>query len=239
MWFSGFAPSRCCLSHSAALSLGSYGPPLPGSRPLTSWLQLDEITATAFRPDGKAQGRLTRLGRRLLGDGLLAYVTYSLLFVAVFNSGTNAEQFGRLVLVASQATDPPPAADCAAPRVNGHLMRFIAILTLSVMCLMQWGFPAVGRGMNQLWALVKIIFIFLLIALLINAVVLKGESLQQRQDGWKETHQDTPVYNPGAATLGILFSFQGWENATFVSSLAPREGEELNRVPPQRVGYEQ
>ncbi|RKL10713.1 hypothetical protein BFJ68_g8691 [Fusarium oxysporum] len=42
---------------------------------------------------------LVQLRRKLMGDGLLAYIIYSLMFIVFFNSTTNSLQFGRMILI--------------------------------------------------------------------------------------------------------------------------------------------
>lgn len=183
-------------------------------------------------------------------------------FVGVFNSTPSSLQFAKLVLVAIQAKD---FSDDPTYQINRDLVRFIAVAVLSVICLVQYFSPRAGRRLNNLAAVVKIIFMVLLIVFgglaaskasknsgdwtKKDCVFTNGTSavfpietgccLDGDIDGvLKNTmcfsnYDIDNVIRPGTdhnfakegtgsgawakALLLVLFSFEGWENATFVS----------------------
>jgi amino acid transporter len=152
--------------------------------------------------------------KRLFGDGLLAYVVYAILFVAVFNSGTNAMQIGRMILLAIQA-------DKSGMDVNRDLVRFIGVFALSLLCFLQYFSPTVGRKLNVLWAFVKIIFVIALIGVGGHAAATLSAD---QKTSWSANmlSNDSSSRDWAKALLSVLFSFEGWENATFVRRSRPR-----------------
>jgi amino acid transporter len=119
-------------------------------------------------------------------------------------------QFAKQVLTcaATDAIDTDPKSSD---------LRFIAIVALSVLCLFHYFSSRVGRDLNQVLALIKIIFLV--------AVASAG--------CWQIKHHNRPEYkqNPNrnasssaTAFLYIVFSFSGWQNATYVSTLGSISG---------------
>jgi len=149
--------------------------------------------------------------RNLLGDGLLGYITYSISFVVFFNSGTNCMQVGRMILMCIAA------AEEGTPDVNRDLVRLIGVVVLTAICLLQYFSPGIGRSLNRFLANVKIIF---LVALIIAIAVANAKTVGRGND-WNESYNPTqPKLSPVKAFLAVLFSFEGWENATFVSLMS-------------------
>jgi amino acid transporter len=147
--------------------------------------------------------------RRLLGNGLLFYTIYSFLFVAYFNSGTNSLQVGHQVLVAIN-----PEYD-----VSHHWLRFIAIVVLSITCLLQYFSTMWGRKLNRWFAVVKLLF--LVIALLAGAVLTHRGKYAGHGNGFGDFEPCGRKKSGGEiakAMLLVIFSYEGWENATFVSA---------------------
>lgn len=183
--------------------------------------------------------------RKMSGDGLLGFIVYAVVFVGVFNSSTNCMQFAKLVLVAAHAEEFSRNAEY---ELNRDLVRFIAVSALSIICLVQFFSPRAGRRLNKLAAVVKILFVVMLIVL---GAIVAGNTEKPSND-WTEkncvlnngTFTDSsnnylcsnspadrvpsdgvpPASNSAEdsawakALLLVLFSFEGWENATFVSS---------------------
>lgn len=139
---------------------------------------------------------------RILGDGLLAYTCYAFLFVGLFNSGTNVLQIGRETLIAIHPDEDP----------NGSLVRFIAVFALMMVCLIQLFSSRAGRVMNRFFALVKITF---LIVLFFFGCAYIGK--HGGQTHFTEKIPNIPSFNYAQALLVVLYSYDGWENATFVS----------------------
>lgn len=206
---------------------------------------------------------IRRTIKKLSGDGLLGFVVYAVIFVGVFNSSTNSMQFGKVILVGIQADQ---FSKDARHELNRDLVRFIAVAALSIVCLVQFFSPRVGRRLNNMAAVVKILFMLLLIIF----GGLAASKARKSATDWTEKNcvfnngtysvfpgntsccldsdtdsvlRDTTcflgdviddVIRPDAdnkfakkgtgsdawakALLLVLFSFEGWENATFVST---------------------
>jgi amino acid transporter len=179
-------------------------------------------------PPGEARGRSAGpAGRskpwykKLLGDGLLAYIIYSLAFIVLFNSATNSQQFGRMILLCLHADKEENDDDV---KNDQHLMRYIAVSVLSIICLAQFFSPGFGRRLNKFLAVVKIGFLIGLVAVGLAALSrdfdsksIGGGSLSRGED-WSERREVHSKVSFAKALLVVLFSFEGWENATFVSS---------------------
>jgi amino acid transporter len=166
---------------------------------------------------------LVQLRRKLMGDGLLAYIIYSLMFIVFFNSATNSLQFGRMILMCINAhkADDSTKKSRADSDVNQDLMRFIGVTILSIICLAQFFSASWGRKLNKFLAVVKICFligviIVALTALSNNIEDIEGNAVPRAQD-WLTWHGSPSKVQFAKALLAVLFSFEGWENATFVS----------------------
>ncbi|KAM6530406.1 hypothetical protein FALCPG4_008533 [Fusarium falciforme] len=176
---------------------------------------------------------------RFLGDGLFAYITYSIAFVAFFNSGTNSMQIGRFLLLCiqddkdttSSSTEQENKAEQEVSNdINQDLMRFIGVVTLSIICLLQYFSPGFGRGMNKTLAVIKLAF---MVALFIVGIAATGRKIEDRSGDWyvwhptkDEQENDSDIGERSDLTFAkalllVLFSFQGWENATFVAGEIP------------------
>lgn len=212
---------------------------------------------------GQSLAPVHRAIRKLSGDGLLGFIIYAFVFVGVFNSSTNSMQFAKLVLVAIQAK---AFSDDPTYQINRDLVRFIAVAALSVICLVQFFSPRAGRRLNNLAAVVKIMFMVLLIVfgglaaskasknsgdwtekncvftngtlrlfpekigccidndingILRNTTCFSSDDIDNfiRPDAdHKFVKERTGSGAWAKALLLVLFSFQGWENASFVSS---------------------
>jgi amino acid transporter len=156
-----------------------------------------------------------------MGDGLLAFIIYSIMFIVFFNSATNSMQFGRMVLLCINADQ---GVDNAIVDVNNDLMRYIGVTILTIICLTQFFSPSFGRRLNKFLAVVKIGFLLGLAIVGLTALSRdikdgKGHDTTQSSD-WSKWNERKVVSKVSfaKALLIVLFSFEGWENATFVSS---------------------
>lgn len=206
--------------------------------------------ATHLKEIGQRLSPIRRAFRKLSGDGLLGFIVYAFIFVGVFNSSTNSMQFAKLVLVAANAEQ---FSEDAHHQLDRDLLRFIAVAALSIICLVQFFSPKAGRRFNNLAAVVKILFVLLLIVF--GAIV--ANNVKKSSSSWTETNcafsdgtlsnslnnsfcstsraettlSDAPQVQAtnsnetsawAKALLLVLFSFEGWENATFVSTRSKR-----------------
>ncbi|KAK4175249.1 putative high-affinity methionine permease [Triangularia setosa] len=162
-----------------------------------------------------------RKTKRIFGDGLLAYVAYSILFIAFFNSGTNSMQTGRLILLCVNAGDVNQNG--VTPDVNRDLVRFIGIVVLSMICLLQYFSPSAGRKLNRAFAVIKILTLIALIGVAGNAARTRTDN-RDKAGEWVERVERNPL-NFAKAILAVLFSFEGWENATFTDRPTQVAGE--------------
>ncbi|RSL89325.1 hypothetical protein CEP51_001272 [Fusarium floridanum] len=172
--------------------------------------------------------KMTSLIRRFLGDGLFAYITYSIAFIFFFNSGTNSMQFGRYVLLCMQ--DNNKDVTSSSKDINKDLMQFIGIVVLSIICLLQYFSPKFGRGMNKTLAVIKLAF---LVALFIVGIAAMSRDVgMNRSEDWYIWHGNDGKGSDmtfAKALLLVLFSFQGWENATFVAGEIPANRQHVLR----------
>lgn len=150
----------------------------------------------------KVISKLRQTFSLFLGDGLLAYVIYAFIFVTLFNSGTNCMQVGREVLIAIKPDSSP----------DRDLIRFIGVFPLSIICLLQYFSASVGRALNRVLAVLKVVMLFILL--------VAGGILASQRNGPSNFTTNEPGFEPIAgfqALLIVLYSFEGWENANFVS----------------------
>jgi len=155
-------------------------------------------------------------GRRFFGDGLLPFVTFSVLFVGIFNSGTNSMQTGRMILMCIVAKEP------GNPDVHRDVVRLFGVLVLTILSLLQYFSARFGRKLNRFLAVIKLLF---LVALVLTAMVALKHQLANpdgtvvdRKEDWYRAYPVSSELHFAKALLAVLFSFDGWENATFVSS---------------------
>ncbi|KAF8864817.1 hypothetical protein BDZ45DRAFT_669190 [Acephala macrosclerotiorum] len=139
---------------------------------------------------------------RIFGDGLLAYTCYAFLFIGVFNSTTNIMQIGRETLIAISPDGNP----------NLNLLRFIGIFALMIICLIQLFSSRAGRALNKFLALVKITF--LIVLFFFGCAYISKHGAQAH---FTEKVPNLPAFGYAQALLVVLYSYDGWENATFVA----------------------
>ncbi|KAM0441281.1 hypothetical protein ACHAPT_000590 [Fusarium lateritium] len=221
------------------LTTGSFQPPELNGQTSTELQILDSrgtefpmqtSTPPATEPN-TLKAKVTSSISSFLGDGLFAYITYSIAFILFFNSGTNSMQIGRFLLLCIQDDKDTTSSGTeqgnnaqqeASKEINKDLVRFIGIVALSVICLLQYFSPGFGRGMNKTLAVVKLAF---MVALFIVGIAATSRDIDiDRSEDWTIWHEDGGKRSNltfAKALLLVLFSFQGWENATFVSFSAP------------------
>lgn len=166
---------------------------------------------------GNLRQKLTKFLQRLCGDGLLAYVVYAIMFILLFSSASNAMHFGRLVMLYKY--DPDSDNDTSASELETNIIGF---LTFSILCLAHLWFPKSGRLLNKVTAVLKIIAVF---GLIVVGGSSKRSNIEDKRCNGTGGKDSTSRAEDGLAWVGallsIFFSFQGWENATFVSCCFP------------------
>lgn len=133
---------------------------------------------------------------------LFAYTLYATLSVFLANSSTNSMQFANQVLISASSH----------PADHQRILRFIAFAILTMVCLLHYFSAAFGRRLNTLLALSK------LIMLLVVIIAGGGKARKADFNDISKAHTTPASSSAATAFLYILFSFQGWENATFVSA---------------------
>jgi len=113
-------------------------------------------------------------------------------------------QFANQVLISANASTTGYVPD-------GRLLRFIAIVALSLFCLLHYFSGRAGRTLNQLLAFFKL---SLLVIVLFAGIVRASHHFE---NDWNMS-PNSDKSSSATAFLLIVFSFSGWENATFVSS---------------------
>lgn len=147
---------------------------------------------------------LGQLDETLPSPRLFAYTIYAFYFVFLYNTATNSMMFANQVLISANAKTIHYVPD-------GRLVRFIAIVALSLFCLLHYFSGRAGRRLNQLLAFFKVC---LLVIVLFAGIVRASHHFV---NDWN-LNPNPNKSNSATAFLLIVFSFTGWENATFVSS---------------------
>ena len=201
------------LPHNTGELLNVCQPHLPfwSSQQTINTKQLDE--AMSYDDSEAATHNIPqprRIQRRILkffGNGLFAYIVYAIMFVALFNSGTNSLQLGHQVLIIYN--DHPTSED-----VNQDLIGFIAVTALTVVCLLNYFSTRIGRWITNIFCMVKILALLVLFCAGAKTAVA-GPKLAFPVISTRRC-ESVPFSNYAKALLLVLFSFQGWENGTFV-----------------------
>lgn len=129
-------------------------------------------------------------------------------------------QTGRLVLLCVNAGDVDENG--VTPDVNRDLVRFLGIVVLSVICLLQYFSPSAGRRLNRGFAAIKILTLIALIGVAGNTARVRRQNNEGHSAEWQEENPVTSPLSFAKAILAVLFSFEGWENATFVRPVQMR-----------------
>ncbi|KAF4968332.1 hypothetical protein FSARC_4278 [Fusarium sarcochroum] len=207
---------------------------------------VDEI-ASHVRPSSQAS-KLRKWKWRFFGDGLLVYIIYSIAFIFFFNSGTNALQLGQMILACITGKGGAPRAGthhdlmrfigifflsliCLlqyfSPRFGRSLNKTLAVAKVIMLLgiLITAGLAVTERSSDADQAgksSEKIIHAG-------NGIVCTnftdtiGQASCMEWDKTYEVDPDDPVkgVSLAKALLAVLFSFQGWENATLVTGEIP------------------
>lgn len=138
---------------------------------------------------------------------MFAYIIYTFYFVLTHNTATNSMQVGNQALISANIHN-------TTYRPDGRLLRFLAIVALSFFCLLHYFSGRAGRTLNQILAAVKVCLLFIVF---IAGIVRASKDF--RAD-WAQHVNSNGFAGSGSASarafLLITFTFNGWENATFV-----------------------
>lgn len=129
----------------------------------------------------------------------MAYTIYTFYFVIIYNNATNSLRFADYVWRC--ATEPGAVED-------QRFLRFLAVVILTFFCVLHFRSARMARALNVALAGFKIVM--LLVVFVAGAI-----HASQQHISWSGNPSNEPS-STAAAFLLILFSFSGWENATFV-----------------------
>ena len=117
---------------------------------------------------------------RFMGNGLFVYTISALVFTGTSNSGTNCLEFARQIVIAATPTNKDSLKQS---------VFWIAIAAISIVCLVNYFWPAVGRHPNKIFAFVKIC---LVLSMIIAGAILWGrhESIAQFNTGIAASKSD-------------------------------------------------
>jgi len=139
---------------------------------------------------------------------LMATVIFSCFWILLASTCTDAKTVALNIL--SLANPDIPPSDIA----DGQI-RFTAVVVQTVVCLMLFFARRLCFVFNSTFALYKIIL--LLFIFIAGMVASRGPN-----SGFNDFNEEYPGYN-GVDTLTamiyIIFSYQGWENANYVSEI--------------------
>jgi len=110
--------------------------------------------------------------------------------------------FSNQVLISANINNPTYVPD-------GRLLRFIAIVSMAFFCLIHYFSGHAGRTLNQILAFFKVC---LLLIVFVAGCVRAAH--HYTPDWTKPSNEDRS--SSALAFLLVVFSFTGWENATFV-----------------------
>ena len=137
---------------------------------------------------------------------LLATILFSGFFLVLGNSYGNSITFAKQTVLASNPNTTKTT------ELDSRLVRFIAIVVLSLVCLLHYFSNRFGLFMNKLFAIFKTILLFTVFVAGVNAARKEGSGLAD----FNETHGPRNSADGLAAMVLIFYSYQGWENANYV-----------------------
>lgn len=114
------------------------------------------------------------------------------------------------------------------PNPDYRLQKFVAFICVTFICLLHLFSRRIGIYINNILAFLKVIFlVFIVIAGFVCLGGGGGKHLTADEtygvQNWKNAfsgHSKSP-HSYASAMLGVLYSFQGWENANYVSKENP------------------
>ena len=139
---------------------------------------------------------------------LLATVLFSAFFIIGSNTDGNSLQFAKNTLLAAN----PEVTNTT--ELDKRLVTLIAIIVLTIISFVHYFSRNSGLFLNLSFAGFKII---LVIVLTIAGGIASGQPVNGKSD-WG--NQPIPKKDVLAALIYIMYSYQGWENANYVSFYA-------------------
>ncbi|KAL7268527.1 hypothetical protein RUND412_008848 [Rhizina undulata] len=158
----------------------------------------------------------------------LAICVFSVLFVLLANTSANAIAFSQYIIMAFEPDNPIP---------DQRLQKFVALVCITIACLIHLFSRKMGLLLNNSLAIYKVILLVFValtgFACLAGARTESAKLADNGDDYGVEGLENAFVgssenpYNYANAMLGVLFSYQGWENANYVLAEVKRpKGDE-------------
>lgn len=98
-----------------------------------------------------------------------------------------------------------------------RVLRLIAVVMVTVVCLLHYFSAHMGRDLNVVLAVSKVVTL----SILFIAGAIKANKEHVHDFNQVNLNTSTSSSSTATAFILIVFAFQGWENATFVSRTGP------------------
>ena len=138
---------------------------------------------------------------------MLSTIIFAGFFLILASSAGNAIAFAKHILLAAEG-------GTNSIELDGRLVHFFAIIIVLVVCLLHYFSSRFGMFLNRVLALFKGLLLFSVFVAGVIASRKEGSGLSDfRHIQGKHASVDS------IAALGlILYAYQGWENANYVST---------------------
>ncbi|KAF2474440.1 uncharacterized protein BDR25DRAFT_122014 [Lindgomyces ingoldianus] len=137
---------------------------------------------------------------------LLFTILFSGYFLVLGNSYGNAVQFAKHVLLAAN-----PNVEKSA-ELDARLVRLIAILCVSLVCLIHYSSSKAGLFLNKALAWYKVILLFVVFVAGMAYSHKHGSQLHDKTAPARGSSLDAM-----SAMISVFYTYQGWENANYVA----------------------
>lgn len=148
-------------------------------------------------------GELIYLDEAFPKPALLVYTVYAFLYILLNTSATSCMVFANQVYISATDDNNP----------DQRVLRLIAVVILTVVCLLHYFSARTGRDLNVVLATSKVV----MLSVLFVAGAIKANKEHVYDFNQVNLNASTSSSSAAAGFLLILYSFQGWENATFVA----------------------
>jgi amino acid transporter len=123
------------------------------------------------------------------------------------NTYGNSVTFAKHVMLAAN-----PSTSIST-ELDSRMIRFIAIVVLTVVCLLHYFSSRFGLFMNKVLAIFKLLLLVTVIIAGVNAAKEPGSGLKDFEESYGKKNSADGL----AAMVLILYAYSGYENANYVS----------------------
>lgn len=135
---------------------------------------------------------------------MLAATIFSWYWVLLATSGNSMQAAAYIVSLLSP--------DKAYNHLDQGLVKFLAVVVQTVICLLLYFMRRVSFMVNSLFAAFKVV---LLLVLFIAGMVTTSKADSGTHD-FGQTHSGSSGVNSVAAMIWVIFAYQGWEHTNYV-----------------------